>query len=346
MSNFEDKPEIFSKDSQAKTLLQKKPYINFVDAFVRQIKELFFIDNNDFIGQSKEDVYKTPIFKKYQESKSKDYLYIYYPWNQNLVKCVKESDYFRLITNRNRDLITAGEQKKLYGYKVAVFGMSVGSNIAYVLTQAGISKNIIIADFDELDTTNLNRIWAGVHQVGLNKTIIAARRIYENNPYAEVRVLRKGINTGLLEKLLKERKIDCIVEEIDSLVMKVEVRKLAMKYKVPVLMITDNGDRAVLTIERYDLKYKKMLEKDLDYWDKRIALCRTPKDFGDIVINDIVGGVDKVDPRMVLNRELVSWPQLGSCALLGGIVTTVAIKSIVNKEDKRLFRREFINVLY
>ena len=229
--------------------------------------------------------------------------------------------------------------------------MSVGSNIAFVLTQAGISKNIVIADFDELDTTNLNRIWAGVHQIGLSKTTIAARRIYENNPYASVTNLEKGVNTKLLENLLKKKEIDLIVEEIDNMVMKIEVRKLAIKYKIPVLMITDNGDRDVLTIERYDLGYKKIFEKDLAYWKKRTASCKTPKDFGDIVINDIVGGIEKVDPAMVrsvgrvIARELISWPQLGSAALLGGIATTVAIKEIIRGKIKKKFSRFYIEIL-
>ncbi|MBU0570251.1 ThiF family adenylyltransferase, partial [Patescibacteria group bacterium] len=230
------------------------------------------------------------------------------------------------------------------------FGMSVGSSIAYVITQAGISKEITIADFDELDTTNLNRIFAGVHQVGLNKSVIAARKIYEDNPYANVRVLKKGITRNLLEKLLKARKIDCIVEEIDDMVMKIEIRKLARKYRVPVLMITDNGDWAVLTIERYDLGYKKIFEKDFDYWNRKARSCKTPKDFADIVVNDIVGGPDNVDPRMlksvdkVLKKNFVSWPQLGTSAQLGAVAITVAIKKIVRKEDKKLFRRECLKV--
>ena len=323
----------------------------FVDAFARQIKELFFINNKEFIGQDKEKVYQTKEFGKFKKSKEKLFNYIYYPWTNHLVKCVKEADYFCLKTNRNQDLITAEEQERLRKYKIAVFGMSVGSNIAFVLTQAGVSNEITIADFDELDTTNLNRIWAGVHQVGLNKAIIAARRIYEDNPYAKVRVLDKGITPKILDKLLRRKEIDCIVEEIDSVPMKVETRKLAKKYKVPVLMVTDNGDWAVLHIERYDLGYDKFHGKDFSYWAKRVATAKAPKDFADIVIRDLIGGADKVDPKMlfsasrVIKRELVSWPQLGTSALLGGIAVTIAVKRIVNKEDKKLFKREYLKVL-
>lgn len=339
-------------DKEAQRLLSQKKYITFVDAFERQIKELFLIENKQYLGVSKKEAHKTPAFKNFVRVKEKSYKYIYYPWNFNLVKCVGEEDFFKLKTNRNQDLITAEEQLKLYNYKVAVFGLSVGSNIVYTLTQAGISKEIVIADFDTLDTTNLNRIQAGIHEIGQNKTIVCARRIYEENPYAVVETFENGIDAPLLKKLFKPKeRIGCIVEEIDNTPLKIEVRKLARAYKIPVVMITDNGDGIVIHVERYDLGYKKIFEKDDTYWRKKTAAIHSMADVGDIIINDIVGGPEKVDPKMlasipkVLNRRLVSWPQLGSAAILGGVAATVAIKNILLKKDKKLFLRKYIRPL-
>ena len=347
------RPKFFfgKRRREAESLKKQEACLNFVDAFDRQLNELFLINNLRFVGQQKTLVYRTPEFKSYCLKKADDFGYIYYPWNLSLVKCVPESDYFKLKTNRNQALITAKEQVVLSKLKVGVFGMSVGSNIAFVLTQAGIANEIVIADFDELDTTNLNRIWAGVHQVGLNKAVIAARRIYEDNPFAKVTVLTKGISEEKLEELLRKKKLDLIVEEIDEMKMKIETRRLALRYKVPVLMITDNGDSAHLHIERYDLGYKKIFEKPLSYWPPKVKACKGPKDFADIVINDILGGPQNVDPnmmrsvKMIFNRELISWPQLGSAALLGGIATTVAIKSIVSGKNRKLFQKYPITAL-
>ncbi len=344
-------PLIYREDIAFKENVKKYPFVNYVDAFEKQLKELFLLDNLKYLGKDETLIHGSRDFKKYLHFKGKNYNYIYFPWNKTIVKCVEEKDYFRLKTNRNQDLITAKEQQALYNYKVAVFGMSVGSNIAFVLTQAGVSQNIIIADFDELDTTNLNRIWAGVHQVGLNKTVIAARRIYEDNPYAKVTALTEGITINKLHKFLDDRKIDCIVEEIDNMQLKIEIRKLAIKYKVPVLMITDNGDYAVLHIERYDLGYGKIFGENMSYWDNRMKNYKGKGDFADIVINKIVGGPDKVDPRMLLSakkvieRKLISWPQLGSSALLGGVAVTVAIKEIIRKERELHFTRFYLNPL-
>ena len=346
------KPIIIKDKNKLNSLLEGKPDLVFVDAFSKQLKELFFIDNTKYIGEDKESIYGSDEFKKYADSEDGQYQYFYYPWNGHIVKCINGEDYFRLKTNRNQDLITASEQIKLYNYKVAVFGMSVGSNIAFVLTQAGISKRITIADFDELDTTNLNRILAGVHQIGVNKTIVAARRIYEDNPYAEVKILPDGISEDKLEEMLKNKEIDCIVEEIDDIRVKLQTRILAIKYKIPVVMITDNGDDVVLHIERYDLGHNKIFGKEVESWQERIN-NKTPftkMEAGQIIIGDIVGGSDKVDPKMmasvkrVLNKELVSWSQLGSAALLGGVVSTVAIKRIVLGETRDLDIREYIGV--
>lgn len=343
------KPEIFTDDTKVKEYLDKEA--TFVDAFSRQIQELFFIDNTSYIGSDKEESYRSEDFKTFAVKKEKEYVYVYYPWNNHLVKCINADDYFRLKTNRNQDLITAEEQKKLYGYKVAIFGMSVGSNIAFVLTQAGISKHLTLADFDELDTTNLNRILAGVHQVGVNKTFVAARRIYEDNPFAEVHTMPDGINEANLEELFKNGEINCVIEEIDNIPFKIHTRELAMKYKVPVVMITDNGDGVVLHVERYDLGHDKIFNKPASYWDKKLATGPLDKQtVGSIIMNDIVGGPHKVDPRMiasvqrVLKKELVSWSQLGSAAILGGVVATVFVKRIALGESEQKDIREHIFV--
>lgn len=346
MQNVEYKPSIIDGNS-LKELINKKPNMVVVNAFSRQLRELFFIENTEFIGKNEEEVFKGEEFKKYCKDKENDFNHFYYPWNNHLVKCIEKDDYLSLKTNRNQDLITSEEQKKLRDFRVAVLGMSVGSNIAFVLTQAGISNKIVVADFDELDTTNLNRILAGVHQIGINKTIIAARRIYEDNPYADVHIRPEGISKDNLEELLKNKEVDCIIEEIDDIKVKIETRILALKYKVPVVMITDNGDGVVLHVERYDLGHDKIFHEDPSFWDDKIKGEMTKEIAGGIIMNNIVGGPQNVDPFMiksvqrVFKKELVSWSQLGSAAILGGVVITIALKRIIlgtnTEKDVRTF---------
>jgi hypothetical protein len=182
----------------------------------------------------------------------------------------------------------------------------------------------------------------------MNKCDVAAEHILEDNPFANVSTLPEGVSEENLEKLLSEGKLDCIIEEIDDMPMKMMTRKLAMKYKVPVVMITDNGDGVVLHIERYDLGHDKIFGHDLAYWDDVLSDGEMTKEMaGKIIIGDIVGGPQFVDPKMmksvarVLKKELVSWSQLGSSAILGGVVATAAIKDIViggsKEKDVRLY---------
>ncbi|MBK5215811.1 MAG: ThiF family adenylyltransferase, partial [Candidatus Pacebacteria bacterium] len=346
--NYHYKPIFLREERLAQKLLKQKPYLVYVDALKHQLKELFFIENNNYIGQEKKIVFKTKDFIDFCDKNSNYYIYVYYPWNNTLVKTIKKDKYLTLKTNRNKNLITSDEQKKLRDLRLGVFGMSVGSNIAFVLTQAGISNSITLADFDKLDTTNLNRILAGAHQIGLDKTIIAARHIYEDNPFANVRLMMKGVNNRNLEALLKAKQLDCIIEEIDDISMKIETRILAKKYKIPVIMITDNGDGVVLHVERYDLGYKKIFNKDISYWNKILKNKITKEQAGFIIMNDIVGGIKNVDPKMVksvkdvLDKKLVSWSQLGSAAILGGVIATYATKQIF--KNKTLYIQKNFNI--
>lgn len=350
MKTTPSKPEIVKSEAEMQKL-KKAAHTMYVDAYSFQLKELFFIKNKKYIGEPKDVVCQTDDFKKFCKKNENNYIYVYYPWNHTLVKTVKKKDYLELKTNRNRDLITAEEQEILRNARIGVFGMSVGSNVAFVLTQAGISNEITIADFDELDTTNLNRILAGVHQIGVPKVDVAARRIYEDNPFAKVNVMPNGIDKEKLEKLLKNKKLDLLVDEVDDILFKIQLRMLAQKYKLPVVMVTDNGDGVVLHIERYDLAHKKIFGKEKKYFESLIKAGLSKPKIAEMIVSDIVGGIDKVDKRMhqsipkVIQKELVSWPQLGSAALLAGVVATFAIKQIILGYDKKIDVRGHISTL-
>lgn len=345
------KPEIIEYESKVKKIIAKNPTITYINAFDRQLRELFVIKNPQLAFTNKQQLFNSSSYDSFAQKKSKDFIFAYFPWNQSIVKCVTEKDYFTLKTNRNKNLITEEEQKKLSHYKIAVLGMSVGSNISLVLTQAGISQEIIIADPDSLDTTNLNRIIGGVHQIGLNKTVIAARKIYEDNPYAKVKIYPNGINEDEMKSIFKKKAIDCLIEEIDNIPLKIKIRKLAKIYKIPIISIADNGDGVVLVVERYDLGYDKIFNKDDKYWENKFNKAVTKEVIGNIIMEDIVGGVDKVDPKMLISvdqifkKELVSWSQLGSTAILGGVVVTKTLKKIILDKDKRLFIRHHISII-
>jgi molybdopterin/thiamine biosynthesis adenylyltransferase len=254
---------------------------------------------------------------------------------------VKGAYYQALRTNRNNGLVDPALQEKLYGLKVGLFGLSVGSNILQALNMSSIGSEFVIADLDRLETHNLNRLQAEVGDIGDNKAVIAARRAYLLNPFLKIKTLTGGIGSKTLEKILQNDELDIIIDEVDNLSVKLDIRELARKYKVPVLMITDNGDGVVLHVERFDLGYTKIFgQSSREFWEKRLAQAKGPKEISSIII-DLIGGRSRVDKNMlkaidmVIDGKINSWPQLGVAAMVGGAVATVALKKIFSGVDKR-----------
>ena len=322
----------------------------FVNAHQHQLRELYEIENLA-TTKNEDKMFASDDFTDFANRKKRDAKYIFLPWRNVIVKTIGEQDYYSLISNRNQDLITSTEQNQLRDFKVAVLGLSVGSNIARVLAQAGVSKNMVLSDFDLLDTTNLNRILGGIHQVGTPKINVIAEQILENNPYMSLTYLDEGATISNIEPLLQNKLIDCLIDEVDNLAFKIELRKLAIKYKVPVLMVTDNGDGIVLHLERYENGHDKIFGKDISYWKDNAPKGKLSKQAaGKLIIENIVGGPSRVDPRMiksvqrVISKELVSWSQLGSAALLGGVASTFLIKQLVRGDLQQNDIRIYLNL--
>lgn len=174
--------------------------------------------------------------------------WVYYPWRRSVTSLLGPRGFEAVRLNRNQNLITADEQQRLRGLRVGVVGLSVGHAIAHLLAQEGLCGRLRLADFDELELSNLNRVPATVFDLGLNKATVAARRIAEIDPYLPVEVFDRGITTDSVGRFLDG--VDILVEECDSLDTKVLIRQEARARGIPVLMAT--GDRGTLDVERFD----------------------------------------------------------------------------------------------
>jgi len=125
--------------------------------------------------------------------------WVYFPWSGYLVHMVKEQDYFQLLTNRNKNLITADEQKTLYRTTIGIVGLSVGGSLALSLVHSGTGKSLKLAEKDILETVNLNRVQLGVHQIGTDKLFLLMQRLYETNPYLKIIAYSKGLTSKTLK---------------------------------------------------------------------------------------------------------------------------------------------------
>ena len=171
----------------------------------------------------------------------------YLPWQETIAHVLDRDEYFEVITNRNHDKITRAEQDRLRTKRVGVLGLSVGGESAVTVAQEHLCGEIVLADLDDLDLSNLNRLQAGVDELGLRKTTIVARRIARIDPYLTVTVFEDGVTPGNLATFLDG--LDLVIEECDGLSIKHAVRQLAKARGVNVVYAAD--ERGFLSVEPY-----------------------------------------------------------------------------------------------
>lgn len=268
--------------------------------------------------------------------------WVFYPWSGRLVHLLGPAEFRELRTDRNRHKLTADEQRRLTAVTVGIAGLSVGNAIALTLTLEGVGGHLRLADFDELELSNMNRIRAGVHEIGLPKVVLAARQISEIDPYIDVSILPDGVTRENISRFLLGDdelgpRLDVVVDECDNLALKFLLRERARALRLPVVMET--SDRGVLDIERFDLEPDRPLlhgrmegltSSDVEAW------TALPKDeAGGHKVALVLGMLDAdlLSTRMAasmleVGATLSSWPQLGSDVVLGGASATVAVRAL------------------
>lgn len=262
-------------------------------------------------------------------------IWIYFPWRRAAVRSVPEELYDRLRTARNRNLITALEQVRYQQMVAGVAGLSVGSAIVAALTMSGGPKTLKIADPDIVAPSNLNRMRATLMDVGANKTAVAARSIWELNPFARVHAWERGVNERTLKTfILGKPKLGIFIDEMDNLALKIEARLICKKHRIPVLMATDNGDGVIVDVERFDLepgrpifhgRIKSLRPQALRKLDRRQWLRLAAKIIGPRFMT-----TRHQQSLLEVGKSLTGVPQLGPTASLAGAAAAFVVRRIAN----------------
>ncbi|MBO7425874.1 MAG: thiamine biosynthesis protein ThiF [Clostridiales bacterium] len=99
--------------------------------------------------------------------------------------------------------------QKLKSSTVAVLGLGgLGSNVSVSLARAGVGK-LILADFDKVDITNLNRQQYKASQLGIPKTEAIFENLKEIAPYLEIKTYEERITEENIERICKDADIIC-----------------------------------------------------------------------------------------------------------------------------------------
>lgn len=343
------KPVLFNtKNSTEKesleNLLIAKPYIQIFDTVESQIEEL--------IKCLRPGILPAEVKKAAENHRGsialQDYgIWVYYPWSEKLVHLLDEEEFIIVRTNRNKHKITEEEQKTLSNKKIGVMGLSVGQSVSLTLAIERGFGELRIADFDELDLSNLNRIRTGVHNIHLQKTVIVAREIAELDPFLKVICFDEGITEDNIDDFLtKNGTLDLLIDECDSFDVKISARQKAKALGIPVLM--EGSDRCTIDIERFDLEPDRpVLHGYVDHID--MSVFKTLKTLDEKVPYIApVTGIETLSPRMKASAvEIMStistWPQLASAVTYGGGITADLSRKIL-LGNLKLSGRFFIDI--
>ncbi len=253
-------------------------------------------------------------------------LCLYYPWRRTVVWVLGPKAFRRLRLDRNRNKITPDEQTQLGRLKIGIVGLSVGHAIAHTLALEGLCGELRLADHDQLELSNLNRVPASLLDIETNKALVTARRIAELDPYLTVAVFTDGLTDKTMAPFLNC--LDLLIEECDSLDMKLRVRQEARARGIPVLMET--SDRGLFDVERFDLEPERPLFHGLlGEVDPRPLMGLTSREKAPHVMRILQAS--ELSARMAasmveIDHRMSTWPQLGGDVALGAATVAAAVR--------------------
>lgn len=326
-----------NQKEQFNVLLSENPFLFVYDELVSQLEELV----KSLFPQrklSKNDL-SLAIDEHLNGKSMQEYgVWVFYPWSNRLVHILDEKEFVLLRTNRNRNKITNEEQEILSTKKVGIIGLSVGQSVAITMAMERSCGELRIADFDTLELSNLNRIRTGVHNLGLKKTVAVAREIAEIDPFLKTTCYHEGVTEENIDQFLTVGgQLDILVDECDSLDMKILCRQRAKSFKIPVVM--ESSDRGMVDIERFDIDPDRpILHGYIDHLEvDNIKWAKSTEEKLPYVL--AILGYETISNRLKtsmqeIGKTISTWPQLASSVTMGGGIGADVCRKIALNQTK------------
>ena len=150
-----------------------------------------------------------------------------------------------MIHEFSRTELLIGEEglARLAGATVMVLGVGgVGSHCIEALARSGVGT-LILVDNDKVSQTNINRqSIAYLSTVGDYKTKLMKDRIDDISPRTNVFTYEKFILPENLHEIF-ERKVDYIVDAIDTVTAKLAVAEYAKEHNIPIISCMGTGNK-------------------------------------------------------------------------------------------------------
>ncbi len=216
--------------------------------------------------------FKDDFVKEYELFKSKrdDVSYgvsVWYPRNGDVVRYAPPRWHQLSFYVRNKTLYQDPEMRlswrdvreKFERPVVAIAGCSLGGNVARVLFEDLHPCGMKLADAKTFHVSNANRLPLTYRQMGLNKAEATAFELQSMDPFMTFSVYNEGVHIDNIEDFVggnparNEPPATIIVEEMDDLDMKIHIREVARRFRIPVFMVSDLGQCFQIDVQRFDL---------------------------------------------------------------------------------------------
>jgi len=125
-------------------------------------------------------------------------------------------------------------QQKIMDSTMLIIGMGgLGSPTALYLAASGVG-HIIIADFDQVELSNLQRqIIHGTSDIGDDKVNSAKAKMLEINPNINVTIANEIVHTDNLPSLIKD--VDVVLDGTDNFESRFEINKACVEFQKPLV---------------------------------------------------------------------------------------------------------------
>lgn len=325
-----------ASDTQKIAELKADPSISVSDTLEGQVAELIKVKHPSQVFPS--DVLQDLVEDFFEENEKETFgVWIYYPWRKALVRTLGENDFIHLRTSRNRYKITQEEQDLLQTKKIGVIGLSVGQSVAVSLAMERSFGELRIADFDILELSNMNRIRTGIYNLGVKKTWMVAREIAEIDPFLNVTIFEEGVTERNIHDFFTlGGNLDLLIEECDSLPIKIGSRLKAKSLGIPVLM--DTSDRGMIDVERFDLEADRPIFHGLlqpfGKEDNILEKINEEKNEIMMAILDFENLSDRAKHSILqIGKTITTWPQTASSVIMGGAATAYYSRRLLLNES-------------
>ena len=140
-------------------------------------------------------------------------------------------------------LIGEDNYKKLANKTVAVVGIGgVGGYAVEGLIRSGITS-IIIADYDTVDITNINRqIISNQTNIGEFKVDVMEKRILDINPNVKVTKLYDKLSLDNIDNLFKYS-FDYLIDACDTIIIKQELIRRCLENNIKIISCMGTGNK-------------------------------------------------------------------------------------------------------